>query len=245
MELAGSAYWRKPDPRHVQECIEELGLVGGKARSTSGTTDTLKNLADAEDSLSEVESKSFQRLAGKMLYHSLHDPTIQFDMAMLISGMCQPTVGAMARLMTAWRSHGGSSLTKHQEKVALLVVADHASDETTRKRISCYHIYLELGLIETQSARQATVALSSGELEFYAQNMGCAAVVLVINVDGQTRDPLGLLACQRSDEEIWSGADQTHGYATLLVTRKLEKGLVRAECDRHENDQMRTSARST
>ena len=116
MELAGSAYWRKPDPRHVQECIEQLGSVGGKAPSTPGTTDTLKNLADAEDSLSEVESKSFQRLAGKMLYHSLDDPTIQFDKAMLISGVCQPTVGAMARLMTAWRSHGGSSLKNPRKR---------------------------------------------------------------------------------------------------------------------------------
>ena len=53
---------------------EELGLVGGKAPSTPGTTDTLKNLAEAEDSLSEVESSSFQRLAGKMLYPQLGRP---------------------------------------------------------------------------------------------------------------------------------------------------------------------------
>ena len=46
----------------------------------------------------------------------------------------------------------------------------HVSDETTRKSVSCYHIYLEHCLIETQSARQATVAMSSGEPEFYALN---------------------------------------------------------------------------
>ena len=87
----------------MQECIEELGLAGGKAPTTLGTKDTVKNLDEAEDSLSEVEPKNFQRLASKMLYHSLDDPTIQFQMAVVLSGMCKPTVGAMARLMRAKR----------------------------------------------------------------------------------------------------------------------------------------------
>ena len=47
-----------------------------------------QNLAEAEDSVSEVESKNFQ---------SLDDPAIQFEMAMVLSGRCKPTVGA-ARL---------------------------------------------------------------------------------------------------------------------------------------------------
>ena len=50
-----------------------------------------------------------------------------------------------------------------------------------------------------------------------------------MNVDGQTRDLLGLLACQRSDAEIWSGADQTHGHATLVVALELKKSFFRHE----------------
>ena len=46
-----------------------------------------KVVIDAEDSLSEMESKNFQKLASKMLYYSLDDPTIQFEMAMVMSGM--------------------------------------------------------------------------------------------------------------------------------------------------------------
>ena len=45
-----------------------------------GTKDMVKNLDEAEESLSEVESKNVQRLAGKMLYDHLYDPTIQFEM---------------------------------------------------------------------------------------------------------------------------------------------------------------------
>ena len=63
----------------------------------------MKNLAEAQDSLSAVESKNFQRLALKMLHHGVDDPTIQFEMAMVMSGMCKPTVGAMARLMRVIR----------------------------------------------------------------------------------------------------------------------------------------------
>ena len=63
----------------------------------------MKNLAEAEDRLSEVESKNFHRLASKMLHHSLEDPAIQFEIAMVMSGMCMPTVGAMARLMRVTR----------------------------------------------------------------------------------------------------------------------------------------------
>ena len=49
--------------------------------STLGTKDTLKNFADARDSLWEVESENFQKLTTKMIYHSLDDPMSQFEMA--------------------------------------------------------------------------------------------------------------------------------------------------------------------
>ena len=124
---------------------------------------------------------------------------------------------------------------RHQQKLAVLVDADHASCDTKRKSMSCYHIHLEC-LIETRSVRQAMVALSKGESEFYAWNMGCAAGMLVMScfewcavgpsdVDGRTRHPLRLIVCQRNDEEVWSGANQTHGYTTLVVARELGKGL--------------------
>ena len=62
----------------------------------------------------------------------------------------------------------------------------------------------------------------------YALNMGCAAGMLVMrclkgmqleesDVDGQTRDLLGLNVCQENDEEVWSGTNRTRGYATLVV----------------------------
>ena len=39
--------------------------------------------------------------------------------------------------------------------------------------------------------------------------------------DGLARDPVGLIVCQKNNEEVWSRATQTHGYATLVVAREL------------------------
>ena len=55
------------DLKRVQEFNEELGLAGGKSPSTPGANDTVKNLAEAKDSLSEVDLKTFLRVAGKKL----------------------------------------------------------------------------------------------------------------------------------------------------------------------------------
>ena len=54
----------KPEPRHVQERIEELGSAGGTAPSTRGMKDVVKNFANTEDKPRKVESKEFQRLIG-------------------------------------------------------------------------------------------------------------------------------------------------------------------------------------
>ena len=88
------------------------------------------------------------------------------------------------------------------------VDADHGSDETTRKSMSCHHRYLGHCLIETQSARQATVALSSGESEFYALNLGCVAGMLVIRfLKGMQLEHLTLTGRPEiySDDEVWVG----------------------------------------
>ena len=96
--LNGAHLW-KPDPRRVQEC--RLGRRRGTL--DAGHEGTVKNLAHAEDSVSEVESKNFQRLEGKMRNHNLDDPAVRVEMAMVMSDMRKPTVGALARLMPVVR----------------------------------------------------------------------------------------------------------------------------------------------
>ena len=83
-------------------------------------------------------------------------PAIQFEMAIAMSGMCKPTDGAMASLMLVIRpcldrvtpSRKRVPDASHQ-KMAVLVDADHSSDETRRQSTSCNHIFSDLCLTET------------------------------------------------------------------------------------------------
>ena len=212
----------KPDPWHVKECIDNLGLSGGMAPSTPGTK----------------ELENFQRLAGNMLHHSLDDPTIQFEMAM--SGMCK-RVTALADL--SWRF----KLDKSQQKLARLVDAVHAVER--RRANSCRVLtYTQVHcLMETLVSSPSNGCFVIGRFRVLRIGLGMRCwdvgdgplekdAVGASNVDGQTRDQLGLIVCYRNDEVIWSWANQRHGYATLVVARELGKGLARAECDRHNHE---------
>ena len=49
--FADGAYCWKADSKEVQECIEEIGLNGGKAPSTLGAKDMVQSFAGLEDIL--------------------------------------------------------------------------------------------------------------------------------------------------------------------------------------------------
>ena len=66
------------------------------------------------------------------------------------------------------------------------------------------------------------------------------------DVDGQTRDPLGLIVCQSNDEEVWIGANHTNGYETLVVARELKRKKACSGSTRQARAwTRRTLARST
>ena len=139
------------------------------------------------------EQKEFQRFSSKeMFFHSTNDPTIQFEMVTLITDVCKQTVGAMARLMRVMR-YCNVKLT-----ISCMFKLDNDS--------------LKARLIVSQMSRRARVC-QPGEAEFYVLNLGCAAESLVMKcwngmqldhmtVDGQTRERIGTIDCQRSSEEV-------------------------------------------
>ena len=61
-----------------------------------------------------------------------------------------------------------------------LADADHASDEETRRSVSCSQEFFGGHLIDCEAIRQACIALSSGESEFYALIL-CSARVMVLH----------------------------------------------------------------
>ena len=93
-------------------------------------------------------------------------------------------------------------------------------------------MYLEYCLIKTQSAIQATVALSSGESEFHALNMlvmsGVTGIAVdgTFDVDGKARDLLGLTSARGTTKR--SGVERIKHTSTrhLWSQETLRKRLV-------------------
>ena len=102
--------------------------------------------------------------------------------------------------------------------------------------MSCYHIYLGHCMVETQSARLATDALSSGESEFYDLNMGCAAGILVMSCFKEMQlehlAATGRPVCQRPHGERSKHMGAKHFWSQESSLKR----LVRAECDRHTHE---------
>merc|ERR1712194_82469 len=169
------------DAKHVEELLENMSLTGCKPTLTPGTKDTVKNLPDAEDELDEKDAKFFQSCAGKLMYHSLDDPRVQFETGMVMSGMEKPRVMDKARLWRVVRYLAGVPrvewrfpFQKGDVSMYVLCDADHASDEETRRSTSSTQSFVGRHLISTDSVKQQVIALSSGEAEFYAIRLGAA-----------------------------------------------------------------------
>ena len=91
------------DERHVKDPVRELGLEKAKPAGTPGSKATAGNLATAEDEIDADRAARFKRLAGKLLYHSLDDPRVQFETGMVMRGMSCPRELDEARLFRVIR----------------------------------------------------------------------------------------------------------------------------------------------
>ena len=180
-----SGYTWEADDKYVDVLVSGLGLNGAKGVDAPASKDCGKSDRDADKELNAEDGALFRKLAGTALYLSLDRPTIQFAVSDITSGMARPLRLHMHRLRRL-----GRYLVRHPREVwnyeyqdapKELVVytdSDWASDTRTRKSMSCYVEMFGKHMIESSCARQATVALSSGEAEFYALTRGVAAGIM-------------------------------------------------------------------
>ena len=175
-------YTWEADGKYAKLLVQELNLEGGKGVDTPASKETGKSDRHAEKELSAEEANEFRRLAGTALYLSLDRPTIQFAVSDITAGMAKPCrihmhrLKRLARYLLKFPSEVW--VYRYQESPRELVVytdSDWAQDPKTRKSMSGYVEMFGSHMIETSCARQATVALSSGEAEYYALTRGVAA----------------------------------------------------------------------
>ena len=175
-------YTWEADGKYAKLLVQELNLEGGKGVDTPASKETGKSDRHAEKELSAEEASEFRRLAGTALYLSLDRPTIQFAVSDITAGMAKPCrihmhrLKRLARYLLKFPSEVW--VYRYQESPRELVVytdSDWAQDPKTRKSMSGYVEMFGSHMIETSCARQATVALSSGEAEYYALTRGVTA----------------------------------------------------------------------
>ena len=136
-----------------------------------------KNDRYAEEELSAEEASEFRRLAGTALYLSLDRPTIQFAVNDITAGShAHAPAQALGALLTqvSFRSLG-LQVPRGPKGVGCvyrLRLGARPPDEEEHERLRGD---VRVSHIETSCARQATVALSSGEAEYYALTRGVAA----------------------------------------------------------------------
>ena len=155
---SNGGYWWKSRPQARERLRGGAWLGQRQGASTLGTKDSAKgqSVGSGVEALPEVGRSDAPSQPGRINVWG-----------------CRACAGSMAKLMRVIRYcidrlalSWSSSLTNPQQKLAVLVDTDHASDETTRR--ACRATIFTWGrcLIETQSARQGTVVLSSGQSKF-------------------------------------------------------------------------------
>ena len=171
------------DPAHRKQLVDELNFGGAKGAATPGSKATAANDPHREDTLTPQRAEKYRSLAGRLLYHSLDGPRVQFDTGLVMRGMSTPRVLDEARLHRAVRYLAGAPgvdwLFRWQGvgealKLYGLADADHAADDESRRSVSCSQEFLGGHLLDQEVGRQTCVAISSGESEFHALTL-CAA----------------------------------------------------------------------
>ena len=180
------------DPPHSKKLVNELNLGGAKGEATPSSEATRVNDPHSEDNVTPVKTVRYRSLLGRLLYHSLDVPRVQIDTGLVMRGLGTRRVLDEARLHRAVRYIAGTpgvdwSFCWQGETLKLngLADADHASEDESRRSVSCPQEFLGCHLLDQEVGRQTCVAISSGESEFHAVTL-CAARLLFTKslVDG-------------------------------------------------------------
>ena len=165
------------DPRHAEMIVKQLGLQDAKPVVTPSEKMTAQEaLAVAEmGTLPAEQSKSYRSLVMRAAYLSLDRADIAETVKSLARDMANPTENSWSKLKRLGRYLRGKPRVVqefHQQRMYDHVVcycdSDHAGCLLTRKSTSGIIVMAGNHCLKASSNIQSTIALSSGESEFYS-----------------------------------------------------------------------------
>ena len=164
------------DDKHAQTIIEELGLE----EDSKGSSLPLPREYEPEEGDAELDgamARKYRRIAAVVNYLALDRPDLQFAAGVLGRTAAKPTTRSWANLKKVGRyllEHPRVVFRYNQCNVrqALSVVvfsdSDWAGCRSSRRSVSGGVATIAGAIVKSWSNRQASVALSSAEAEFYA-----------------------------------------------------------------------------
>lgn len=170
----------KADNKHAQVLFDELGI---KENSNGVTIPTCESDEKAmEEVLDQREASRYRSLAARANYLGLDRPDLQFATKRICQEMANPTASGMARLKRIARYLVNTpegqltydSIWGDGDMLKVYVDSDWAGRKASRRSTSGGLAVWAGGVVKFWSRTQGTIALSSGEAEFYAALKGTA-----------------------------------------------------------------------
>lgn len=160
------------DPRHVEQIVRDLGLLGAKAVTTPGAKPTYEQACHSKP-LPRAKLIPFRSVAARANYLAMDRPDIQLaakEVCRWMSALTEASVMALKRL---GRYLQGCPRLLFQypyqtaDKVDAHSDTDWAGCPKTRKSTNGGCLLVGSHLMKSWSSTQAVISLSSGEAEFY------------------------------------------------------------------------------
>ena len=200
------------DPKHREVMIKEFGLQEGSKALVSPGVKGEKEDEEAQE-LDRNEARWFRSVAARGNYLGADRGDIQYAVKEASRGMAKPTWADVGRLKRVarylvgaerivWRFRGGGAVA---DRLDVYVDSDWAGRRTDRKSTSGGVMCVGGQVVKTWSSTQGSVAMSSGEAEYYALVKGAA-------------EGLGLQAVMadlgwKMDVKVWSDSSAARGMA--------------------------------
>jgi hypothetical protein len=160
------------DPRQVEKLLREIELEGANGAVTPGVK-VLSHQVESENDLPEKEFTRFRALAARANYLAADRIDVLYAAKEVCRFMSRPTdvaMGALKRLARYLRARPRMVFDyefQTAEGIDCYTDTDWAGCARTRKSTSGGCVMVGRHLIKAWSATQASIALSSGEAEYY------------------------------------------------------------------------------
>ena len=176
------------DVKHAKKICGEFGLgAGSKSLKSPAVKEKAEDLDKEDPALDKSEHTAFRGMAATANYLSQDRADIQYATKEICRDMATPKVSSIAKLKhlaryisghprLVWVFDEGDGLggEDHEECIDVYTDSNWAGCLRTRRSTSGGIVVLDGGALKSWSSTQATVALSSGEAEYYALVKGAA-----------------------------------------------------------------------